>query len=83
MTTRRIWTIGTTFAVTAAVAIALTKPASTQPQYEVWAIDQSDSPGKTTEALCTSGTGTSSKSGEACSSPTAGTTTPSVASSTG
>jgi hypothetical protein len=44
MTTRRFWTIGA--AVMAAVVFALTRPASTQIQYEVWAIDQSDSPGK-------------------------------------
>jgi hypothetical protein len=47
MTRRRIWTVGMSVAVTVVVAIALTMPASTHTQYEVWAIDQSDSPGKT------------------------------------
>ena len=46
MKSRRIWTIGTTVAVVVTAAIVFTRPASTHNQYEVWAIDQSDSPGK-------------------------------------
>ena len=44
---RRVWTIGATVAVIVGIAIAFTRPASSHNQYEVWAIDQSDSPGKT------------------------------------
>jgi hypothetical protein len=44
---RRVWTLGATVAVVVAVALAFTGPASSHNQYEVWAIDQSDSPGKT------------------------------------
>ena len=47
MKSRQIWTIGTTVAVVVTAAIVFTRPASTHNQYEVWAIDQSDSPGKT------------------------------------
>jgi hypothetical protein len=39
--------LGATGAVVIAVVIAFTRPASSHNQYEVWAIDQSDSPGKT------------------------------------
>jgi DNA-binding beta-propeller fold protein YncE len=42
-----MWTVGVTVAVIVGIAIAFTGPASTHNQYEVWAIDQSDSPGKT------------------------------------
>src|SRR5262245_9865876 len=44
---RRAWTLGITGVVVVAVAIAFTGPASSDSQYEVWAIDQSDSSGKT------------------------------------
>jgi DNA-binding beta-propeller fold protein YncE len=39
--------LGAGGAVVLAVGIAFTRPASSHNQYEVWAIDQSDSPGKT------------------------------------
>ncbi|HEY7499298.1 MAG TPA: hypothetical protein VH740_12330 [Vicinamibacterales bacterium] len=47
MTGRRALTLGATGAVIVDVAIAFTGPASSDSQYEVWAIDQSDSTGKT------------------------------------
>jgi hypothetical protein len=47
MTVRRVLTLGATVAVVVAMVIAFTGSASSENQYEVWAIDQSDSPGKT------------------------------------
>jgi DNA-binding beta-propeller fold protein YncE len=47
MTMRNMWLAATTVVAMVAVALALTRTTSGRVQYEVWAIDQSDSPGKT------------------------------------
>ena len=46
MNKRRYWAGGTTALAAVAVAVALSSTTSGRVQYEVWAIDQSDSPGK-------------------------------------
>ena len=46
MRRRRVWTLAVTVAAVVAVALAFTSTTSGRVQYEVWAIDQSDSPGK-------------------------------------
>ena len=47
MKSRHVWVVATTAAAVVAVVLALTSTTSGRVQYEVWAIDQSDSPGKT------------------------------------
>jgi hypothetical protein len=47
MKTRNSWLVATSVVAMVAVALALTRTTSGRVQYEVWAIDQSDSPGKT------------------------------------
>ena len=47
MRTGRLWAVAATVVAVVAVALALTSTTSGRVQYEVWAIDQSDSPGKT------------------------------------
>ena len=46
MRQRRVWAVGTTVLVVVAIALAFSSTTSGRVQYEVWAIDQSDSPGK-------------------------------------
>jgi DNA-binding beta-propeller fold protein YncE len=46
MSRRSLWAVGTTVLAVVAVALALTSTTSGRVQYEVWAIDQSDSAGK-------------------------------------
>jgi hypothetical protein len=60
-----LWAVALT-AVVVAIAIARTQPASGHNKYEVWAIDQSDSPARPTAERCTSGTATISRSGGGC-----------------
>jgi DNA-binding beta-propeller fold protein YncE len=47
MKMRPMWVVATTAVAVAAVTLVLTRTTSGRVQYEVWAIDQSDSPGKT------------------------------------
>ena len=47
MKSRHVWAVATTAAAVVAIVLALTSTTSGRVQYQVWAIDQSDSPGKT------------------------------------
>ena len=61
MERRSVLVVATTVVAVVAGVLALTSTTIGRVQYQVWAIDQSDSPARPTAARCTSGTATSSR----------------------